>query len=113
MTNKLQPLPSYVPGKSNMGCGDYLMILVLQEHGLVIFAYIRFIEKFHELTGLCSRPNLNQTWCSVLYFIETDVCVCYMTLNEKLMSYSMSSWIWFSMYLCWEGYYDKDSTKFF
>ena len=45
------------------------------ERPLAMFAYLRFMEPLHELTGLCPRPNLNQTWCSIIYFTKTDGCV--------------------------------------
>ena len=60
ITNKLQPLPSEVPGQFIVGLGDFLIILVL--HGTSIsHVYLRFMEQLHELTALCSRPNLNET----------------------------------------------------
>ena len=42
---------------------------------LVMFAYLRFKEQLHELTGFCHRPNLNQTWWSIIYFIKIDGCI--------------------------------------
>ena len=69
-----------------MGCGDSLIILVLMEHPLVMLAYLRFMEQLHELTRLCSRPNLNQTLMQYFLFYKNG-CMCYMILNENLMSF--------------------------
>ena len=53
ITNKLQPLPVKFLESSLFQCSMQLP--------LVMFAYLRFMERLHELTGFCPRPNLNQT----------------------------------------------------
>ena len=102
MTNKLQPFPSKIPRKFNVGCGDYLIILVL--HGISISHVCLF--KIHVTVAWINwtmfqiklKPNLMQ-----YYIFYKNRWMCYMTLNESLMRYSIRSWMYFSVYLCWGG----------
>ena len=104
MTNKLpNPLPWKVPKKFRVGCGDYLIILVL--HGMSISTVCFF--KIHGAVAKINwtllktkskfRPKLR--WYYIFY---QNRLMSYMTLSEDLMSYSIGSWVRISMYLCWD-----------
>ena len=83
MTNKLQSLPCKFCREFSVGCSDYLIILV--QYG----ASIRHICLF-KIHGTVAWVNwvvpqtLNQTWCSIIYFIKKDGCVKWhqMKFNE-------------------------------
>ena len=99
MTNKLQPLSCKVPEKFRVECRDYLIVLAL--HGTFISHVCLF--KICVTVAWINWPvfqtklklNLMQ-----YYVFSKNRCMWYMTLNENLMNYSLSSWMWFSMYLC-------------
>ena len=46
------------------------------------------------------------------YIFYKNRCLCYMTSNENLMSYSIISCMWFSMYLCWRTFKKYVRSRF-
>ena len=74
VTNKLQLFPCKVPTRFIEEWGDYLIILV--QHGTFVnHGYLFKIQlTVAWINGVCSKPNLNWSWYSILYFIKIDEC---------------------------------------
>ena len=92
MTYKLQPWPCKVPKTLSVGCGGYLIILLLHgtsvSHGCLFKIYVTVAGINWAVFQSKFKLNLIQ-----YYIFHKNSLMWYRTLNGNLMSYSLSSWM--------------------